>query len=43
MIFFLAVTEQFGRLPVAQHLRFADDGRLAWTRLLFDTYPVRGG
>lgn len=42
VIFFLAATEQFGRLPVAQHLRFAADGRLAWTRLVFDTYPVRG-
>jgi ketosteroid isomerase-like protein len=43
VIFYFAATETAGRLPVAQHLRFADDGRLAWTRLIFDTFPVRGG
>ena len=43
VIFYGVLTEDLGRLTVAQHLRFADDGRLAWTRLLFDTFPVRGG
>src|SRR4051794_26231113 len=33
VIFYLAATADFGRLPVAQHMRFAADGRLAWTRL----------
>ncbi len=42
-IFYAVSTSTAGRLNVGQHLRFADDGRLAWTRLIFDTFPVRGG
>jgi hypothetical protein len=43
VIIFAAQAEAAGRLPVAQHLRFDEDGRVAWARLIFDTFPVRGG
>jgi hypothetical protein len=33
-------TEAFGTIPAAEHVRFAG-GRLTWSRLIFDSWPVR--
>jgi hypothetical protein len=33
-------TKAFGTIPAAEHVRFAE-GRLTWSRLIFDSWPVR--
>jgi hypothetical protein len=35
-------TREHGTIPAAEHVRLRD-GRVAWSRLVFDTWPVRSG
>jgi hypothetical protein len=40
VVIYLMDTEEFGTIPVAEHLRFTG-GRMAWSRLIFDSWPIR--